>query len=452
MGARTRSSASSSPVKAQPAVKSTGSLIEKPPLRLFILPKNSAKDARFVLLEHPQAESKTRFYFCPRLGLYELKCVNTPASDPRSVLFTAPEEVATNNDVKVDRDLSGPHIQETLEIDAPKSGNQVDVTNGYVNKAAEFFVATPFDMIFILIPLLTPQGSKMNASSGKTLFQPIDDLLDVHLEEDKHLRYILERGRPLLESAAATICDIVDAGNEKMFRINKDKVFKALLAKAQRAVVQGLPASLEEKFVKRALEKPVLSIKREESAVSITTDVSNPESLMDSFGTGDSQASTNVSGTSTIASEVSTAMTIIGDEDEVIPSAIINLQRLRTAWLFITSSYLAPEMAESVTSILSSKESPIDFAPLDGYLSELAGLRAEALASRSLTDFGRKRNLEDDDGNDVRAEKRRKHEEEEKRKKAGESRGVRDLKKVNVVGMKKMSDFFAKKPTAKVKS
>ena len=56
---------------------------------------------------------------------------------------------------------------------------------------------------------------------------------------------------------------------------------------------------------------------------------------------------------------------------------------------------------------------------------------------------------EDDDDDEgaaaERAEKRRRAEEEERRKKAGQSRGVRDLKKVNTAGMKKMSDFFGRK-------
>jgi len=58
--------------------------------------------------------------------------------------------------------------------------------------------------------------------------------------------------------------------------------------------------------------------------------------------------------------------------------------------------------------------------------------------------------LDDEEATDVRAEKKRKQEEEDRKKKMGESRGVRDLKKVNVTGMKKMSDFFTKKPATKV--
>ena len=51
---------------------------------------------------------------------------------------------------------------------------------------------------------------------------------------------------------------------------------------------------------------------------------------------------------------------------------------------------------------------------------------------------------EEDDAVETRAEKKRREEEEVKRKKAGESRGIRDLKKVDTKGMKKMSDFFGK--------
>ena len=98
-------------------------------------------------------------------------------------------------------------------------------------------------------------------------------------------------------------------------------------------------------------------------------------------------------------------------------------------------------------------KTPVDFTPLEEHLKHIASLRAEALASRSLSDFSRKRStMEDEDAAETKAEKKRKLEEEEKRKKAGESRGVRDLKKVNVTGMKKMSDFFGRAAPVKKKS
>ena len=93
--------------------------------------------------------------------------------------------------------------------------------------------------------------------------------------------------------------------------------------------------------------------------------------------------------------------------------------------------------------LTASEKSPLDFKPLDTRLAEIARLRAEALAARSIGDFSRKRNMhEEDDAAESRLEKKRRKTEEEKIKKAGETRGIRDLKKVDTKGMKKMGDFF----------
>lgn len=442
MGPQTRSSSTSnSPVKSSTQFREPHE--QGQPLKLFILPKNASSAARFLLLKHPHDGIRRRFYFCPINGLYEFKKVNATPTDPRSVLFSCPNGNPPTNTAGV-QEPADTSKEEEADCRPQRSPGAVDVASGYVNEAAEVFVATPVDMVFILIPLLEP-------NAGKTLFQPLDDLLDKFLEEDQHLRYILEGGRHILENAAAKLCDIVEAGDEKMFRLNNDKLFKTILEKAQTAAQRGLPPSLEEKFVKQTLEKPVLSIKREESSFSVMTE-SNVDSLGSSFGAGDSQGSTTASFAPTLASEASLATTVAGKEDEAIPDEVINLQRLRTTWSFITSSYLSDQLADRLTGLLSSEQCSVDFVPLETYLVHLETLRAEALASRSLSGFGQKRELDVDATSETRAEKKRKQEEDEKRKKAGESRGVRDLKKVDVSGMKKMSAFFTKVSTTKVKS
>jgi hypothetical protein len=419
-------------------------------LKLFILPKNAPSAARFLFLKHPHDGIRRRFYFCPINGLYEFKKVNATPTDPRSVLFSHPNGNPATNTAEA-HEPADMLKEEEADCRPQRHPGTVDVASGYVNKAAEVFVATPVDMAFILIPLLIAEGLSIKSNAGKALFQPLDDLLDKFLEEDQYLRYVLEEGRHILESAATKLCDTVEAGDEKMFRMNNDKLFKTILEKAQTAAQRGLPPSLEEKFVKRTLEKPVLSIKREESSFSVTTE-SNVDSLGSSFGTGDSQCSTTKSFASTGASEASSTTTVVGKEDEAIPDEIINLQRLRTAWSFIASSYLPDQLADRLTGLLSSEQCSVDFVPLETYLGHLETLRAEALASRSLSGFGLKRGLDSDAASEARAEKKRKQEEDEKRKKAGESRGVRDLKKVDVSGMKKMSAFFTKTSTTKVKS
>ena len=100
---------------------------------------------------------------------------------------------------------------------------------------------------------------------------------------------------------------------------------------------------------------------------------------------------------------------------------------------------------------LASTDSPIDFKPLDEELATIAKMRSEALSARSMSDFSRKRGIDDDEAAEIRAEKKAKKEEEEKKKKASETRGLRDLKKVDTTGMKKMSDFFGKSSAAKTK-
>ncbi len=122
------------------------------------------------------------------------------------------------------------------------------------------------------------------------------------------------------------------------------------------------------------------------------------------------------------------------------PPEVVDLQRQRIAFAFICSSYVPPALADRLQELLAADAA---FAPLDVYLARLAALRAEAAAARSVTDYSRKRVL-DEEEEEARAEKKRKVE-EEKRRKASESRGVRDLKKVNTSGMKKLSEFFKKK-------
>jgi hypothetical protein len=280
------------------------------------------------------------------------------------------------------------------------------------------------------------------------LFQPLDDLLEVHVSEDRHLKHVSQAGRRLFEDRLASVSDTVDAGDEKMFRINEDKVIEAVLQKITRVVQTGLPPSLEERFVTRALDTPVLSVKREDSSVSITSGQTSSfrEDTDSQCETLDSQSTAVSAAPSVVLSEASVASSASTLAPDPLLEDMKKLQRLKVAANFILASYVSASLAESIWTSLNKTKALADFEPLDKHLQHLAALRAEAAASRSLSDFSRKRgNADDDEGAEEKAEKKRKLEEEEKRKKAGESRGVRDLKKVNVAGMKKMSDFFGKK-------
>jgi hypothetical protein len=150
-------------------------------------------------------------------------------------------------------------------------------------------------------------------------------------------------------------------------------------------------------------------------------------------------ATTATPSVSTPAGETTPVPQPAGDDSD----DICRLQRISVALEFMKESYLPSALSSRIDELLASQDSPLDLKPLTNRLKELATLRAEAIASRGVSDFSRKRGLDDEEVEN-RAETKRRKEEEEKKAKASESRGVRDLKKVNTTGMKKMSDFFGK--------
>ncbi|GAW14015.1 hypothetical protein ANO14919_034070 [Xylariales sp. No.14919] len=424
------------------------------PPKIFILPKKATDAARIVLLLHPRYAKPTRYLVCPETGFYEFTRIAAPKSTPRSWLIQAdghkPQEPSTDSK-PVEKDAS---------------------FGTYVTNGAELFVATPVDPLFLILPTLVDTSGK----SEKRRYISSDDHFDRIQEESPHLWEILRWGegriRGLLEARLGAVCDTVDAGDERMFQFSEEKLTTELLSKARRMSARPLPRSMEEKFVVKPLEAPVLGVKRKTiTSTTTTTSTSVPsEATQDDSSNSDSasgtpalkfeasesgssdsstesgtsfasDASTTV--TSTIASEGSTA-----EAEALLPAMIaspevVSLQRLRTAFSFLCSSYVPSSLATILHSKLPA-EPGADFGVLDAYLSEVNRLKHEAAVARSAGDYTRKRVMDDEELAE-RAEKKRKKEEEEKRKKAGESRGVRDLKKVNTTGMKKMSDFFKKK-------
>ncbi|KAH8598849.1 ribonuclease H2, subunit B [Bisporella sp. PMI_857] len=407
-----------------------------PPL-LFILPDNVSSDARIVSLRNPRHLSEDRYYICPQKGIYEFTKVATPKTTPRSWFLLPQEEDVSNG------------------------GQTNGKGQGFITRNADFFMATPIDPLFILLPALNPPSKSTEPT--KKLFLSGDDYLERVEGASPHIKDFLRAGsfRMLLDSRMKAVCDTVEAGDETMYRWSEEKLLQELLEKARNMVVQGLPASMEEKLIRKALDMPMSSIKREESSMHelnqgveatttniAETDSQTTESTTDSITTSFSEASTAATALCDEFPSESTAVKAAPSIPTITaPDGVAELLRLRTAFLFTCSNYLAPYISTGLKKLLSSKESPVDFTPLDAHLAHLAMLRQEALASRSLGDYSRKRGMNDDDDETIeeRAEKKRKMDEEEKRKKAGISVGLKKLQKVNTTGMKKMSDFFKKK-------
>lgn len=404
------------------------------PCMVLILPEKATSEARVVSLQNPRYSKPTRYLVCPQTGAYEFTKISEPKTTPRSWLI----ESGTKNP-------------------APAPGSGDDEKDGQafqtqVAQGADLYIATPIDPLFLALPALVKQ-----LSSPKRMFLSSDDHFDSIAEDTAHLRETLRwpRWRELLESRMASGCDTVEAGDEVMFRLSEEKLLGQVLAKAGRMSENGLPKSMEEKFVSKALEAPVLGRRANNAATQSQSQASEANGA-DSGTETQVESQSSVATSATSASEASTAATSVADDSEATASKdvasaiqaspeVIRLQRLRIAFNFICSCYVPSALSAVLKKMLAEGKSPsADFKALDEYVGQLTKLRQEAMTARSASDYSRKRTLDEED--EDRREKRRKKEEEEKRKKAGESRGVRDLKKVNTSGMKKMSDFFTKKP------
>lgn len=412
--ATTDSKSSSTTTKTKTSSSSVYTLApesDSPP-SIFILPKSATAESRIVTLQNPRYAKPTRYLVCPTTGFYEFTKIASPAKSPRSWLIDGTE-----------------------------------TTPAQTTKDSDLFVATPIDPLFLVLPALAAKIGDKDKKKG--MFLSADDHFDNISEQDpdsgkrkNHLLEVLKwpETRTLLEKRMKAVCDTVEAGDETMFRLNESKLVEELLKKAKRMSdgEGGLPKSMEEKFITKALEAPIVGVR----TVSTLTRSNTAVTVEEQEG-----EETTTTETEVLLSETTTAVATPTNEvvAALTPSPeILRLQRLRVSLNFLTSSYLPPSLSSHLRSQLSSPTS-VDFSPLDSYLAQLTKLRQEAVASRSHSDFSRKRIAGDEEDAYERAEKKRKKEEEEKVKKAGVSRGVKELAKVNTRGMMKLTSFFQKK-------
>lgn len=424
------------------------------PLKLLVLPKDIGSKARICTLAHPRTSNPSRYYFCPEKGIFEFIRIAAPKSVCQSWLV-GPRRRPRHDGGSADLIQPLGDLETTKESSLPLNSTG-SVTDGYIMQSPELFVATSIDPLFVVLPSFCGQFSSNKGSSIDSRFISSDDLIERLQATSKHLNLLSssKRVQDALSARIIAVSDTVVAGDESMYRLNLDKLLTELISKAKNIVSSGFPATMEEKFILKALEAPMMALKREQSSVSETSKLSQENQSTTRVPSSDHELSqrTAVSIESTITT--STATTNLSIPETHDPSAEVSdveaLLRLRTALSYMISSYVPPPIEAALNEKLASSNSPIDFRPLDIQLAHVASLRAEALASRSLADFSRKRSMnEDDEAAEARAEKKQRKEDEEKRKKAGESRGVRDLKKVDVSGMKKLNDFFTKGPPKK---
>ena len=446
---KTRVSRSAKPVQADSVKAPNHPTLQQDPVKLVLLPQSAGPDSRMCTLAHPSTSKASRYYWCPGGGLHEFQKVKAPrrayrswllgpgaASTPTGLgLHSASQPTAEQVNRKA-QSCVVPGVEALRK--APKAA-----PFGHTVKEADISIATAIDVLFFALPPLHTQTS----NNTKGLFLSVDDLFDTALESPIQLKYLLLQDalRQAVEKRIAAVCDDVDAGDEKMYRLNMDKLVLELVAKARRMSSSGLPRSMEANFVDKALEAPMINLEREVSSISTAATETIPAP---SASIGEKQLTLAKRGSNGSDCSFHTNRTVPDHSPpRNVQDHFKDLLRLRTALSFIMSSYLTKALATAIQTILDSSSSPVDFKPLDEHLTYLGRLRAEALASCSLSNISRKRSMVDDEeAAEAKAEKRRKKEEDKNRQKAGLTRGIRELKKVDVTGMKKMSDFFGRKP------
>lgn len=470
------------PVKAtkpdigHPGTKSSSTGPRYPPLeadpnppKLFIFPENRSKESQFVDLLNPATSAPSRYFHCPQEGLFEVKEISYPRSQPRSWLIEslpAPPVAAGSTPEPSTKDGERCTSSLTREGVVPPPEAQT----GWVLERPSFYMTTPIDPLFLLIPVLVPPKSlstrRTEDSFGSSHFLTLDDHFDSVTAQNPDYKLLLQPSttRATLHKRATALSDDVEVGNERLYRMSTEKLAKELLAKARRmfATTGKLPPSLEERFVRRPLESSMLADRdtnstsrppvgdshdEKENVYPIRPVLKAQESSISSSAVLSAEASKLTSMTD-ITIPTLPDLDLLTSEDE--PTAeIADLLRLRTALTFLLHSYIPPSLHLTLQGHFSNL---VSFTPLESHLSRLAELRKESAAMQAINNdsvFVQKRSWSNDDGEgsfESRAEKKRKLEKEgkeEERKKG--SKGLRELKKVDTSGMKKMSSFFVKK-------
>ena len=413
----------------------------KPP-KLLILPSKLSSTARICTLPHPRNSRLSQYLYCPNTGLYEIKDVSEPKNTKQSWLIEPTDDASSPHSGGA-HNTTAPSTKHDHILQDPSRPDQDRIFQGHVLQSPSLLIATPIDPVFLTLPALL-RHITLQDRTAKGCFLSIDDIFEENCEKWKGFAWLLRQRevRAALEERIKTVCDSVSAGDEEMYRLSISKLLEILLAKAWTMIKFGLPQSMEDQFVSRSLEMPIPRLRKDESIMSMLAGaMDHGLGVMDPDSAEAASISTS-SGTHTSSSSVPTGDTTSSlastPED---PIKLTQLLRLRTCLFYLLAAYVDPTLAAFLKASLASDESPINFKPLEEELLRVAAMRAEASVSR----LGSKRELEDDEEVvEARAEKRRKREEEEKRKKAGESHGIRALKKVDISGMKKMSDFFTK--------
>nr|POF03787.1 hypothetical protein CFP56_21543 [Quercus suber] len=435
----TASNLSTQNITPQAKVKTLNDSIHNPP-RLFVLPKDTSTNARIISIQRQDASIETevtnRYLVCPEQGFFELSRTASPKNACRSWLLTPAKEIMERAD-REDRSPPNPTSDQAVP-------NQDD---GYILATPDLFVATAVDPLFIMLSL---EGILWHANTSQDVeYLTLSDRIRALKLQVPHLRQLIEDNpgsamENLLEQRTKIVCNELMMGDdEAMYAFSATKLAEVLLQKAKRMVKTGLPASLEEQFVTKTLDVPVLTIHREESSVSIAAEDTKNGSQSALFS-GSTETPTSTRDTSTAA--ISIAVT-----QEDVNHEVHHLLQIRVALNYILVSYIPVILRTQLEEVFSTKNTfLVDFTPLDERLAYIASLKTQAQVLRSISDnVSRKRGSMDDEETLEKAEAKKRKTEEEEVKKKNVSHGLKRLMKADTSGMKKLSSFFSKGAVAK---
>lgn len=407
------------------------------PPQLLLLPNEISNDARIVTLKDPRGSNGIRYLICPKRGVHELRSI-TGSGNIRRSLFLYPN-----------------HNLGTRENENIKLKTCSNYT-GYLMRNASLLIATLIDPLFLILPSLLPPMKSKSSEQQKSLYLSFEDYLDRLNTDSSHFMYLSGTSsiRKKLLQRMIVVCDSVGADDEKMYRLNEDKLVKELTKKAFRMAKSSLPPSMEEKFIKKALEVPLTNLKFEEEypndSACAEEEKKRKNAATEAKKLSKIDASSRVTMTDISAEHTSNknskkCLSFAEDNSAynlIHKKNVPDLLRLKTSLQFIIANYVAPHISEALKDLIFAKNDLIDFTSLDIHLSNVEKLRQDAVNSRLNDDYSRKRPRLEDEESEIRAEKRKK--EEKMKKTTSCSRGANSLRKANISGMKKMSEFFKK--------
>ena len=312
------------------------------PPKLFVLPKDTSPESRIVTLENPANGAPSRYYFCPNKGFHEFTCISAPRKECKSWLIAPGSGEDSAADGKAQ------------EKDA---GSNEGLGSGYVASKADLFLATPIDILFLILPALAPKRGKEGEKQHFLSFEDHFDTLASISRQWKVLFGQYPSLKDMIERRMAAVCDTASAGDETMYRLSSEKLVKILMRKAERMCANGLPPSMEERFIKSTLDVPIMNIQRSDVVTSATSVESQTESTQapDSQSTATStltRTESSMSTTTTADSQTTTvtaATSFTSTTEEIAPKpaletpeAIPQLLRLRTSLSYLSSAYLPP--------------------------------------------------------------------------------------------------------------